>query len=96
LSKLKINVLNKTDNELRIEVEGASHGLCNLLQKKLLEDQTVDLAGYDVPHPLASNPIIYVRMKGDAKPKDALLEAADKALQENGTFSKELKKALKT
>lgn len=93
---MKINVLNKTDNELRIEVEGASHGLCNLLQKKLLEDQTVDLAGYDVPHPLASNPIIYVRMKGDAKPKDALLEAADKALQENGTFSKELKKALKT
>ena len=93
---MKINVLNKTDNELRIEVEGASHGLCNLLQKKLLEDQTVDLAGYDVPHPLASNPIIYVRMKGDAKPKDALLEAADKALQENGVFSKELKKALKT
>jgi len=93
---LKINVLKKTDNELRIEVEGASHGLCNLLQKKLLEDQTVDLAGYDVPHPLASNPIIYVRMKGDAKPKDALLEAADKALQENGVFSKELKKALKT
>lgn len=93
---MKINVLKKTDTELRIEVEGASHGLCNLLQKKLLEDQTVDLAGYDVPHPLASNPIIYVRIKGDAKPKDALLEAADKALQENGAFSKELKRALKT
>lgn len=92
---MKIKVLAKTDNELRIEVEGASHGLCNLLQKKLLEDKTVDLAGYDVPHPLASNPIIYVRMKRDAKPRDALLAAADKALKENAKFSKELTKALK-
>ncbi len=56
----------------------------------------MDLAGYDVPHPLASNPIIYVRMKGDAKPKDALLAAADKALKENAKFSKELTKSLKT
>ena len=92
---MKIKVLTKTDNELRIEVEGASHGLCNLLQKKLLEDKTVDLAGYDVPHPLASNPIIYVRMKGDARPKDALLAAADKALKENAKFSKQLTKTLK-
>ena len=93
--KLKIKVLKKETNELKIEVEDASHGLCNLLQKKLLEDESVDLAGYDVPHPLASNPVIYVRMKGAAKPEDALVKAAEKALKENGTFSKELTKALK-
>ena len=88
-------MLKKAANELKIEVEGAGHGLCNLLQKKLLEDNRVDLAGYDVPHPLASNPVIYVRMKGASKPEDALIKAAEKALKENGTFSKELKKALK-
>jgi DNA-directed RNA polymerase subunit L len=93
--KLKVKVLKKAANELKIEVEGAGHGLCNLLQKKLLEDDRVDLAGYDVPHPLASNPVIYVRMKGTSKPEDALIKAAEKALKENGTFSKELKKALK-
>jgi len=92
---LKVKVLKKAANELKIEVEGAGHGLCNLLQKKLLEDNRVDLAGYDVPHPLASNPVIYVRMKGASKPEDALIKAAEKALKENGTFSKELKKALK-
>ena len=92
---MKVKVLKKEANELKIEIEGAGHGLCNLLQKKLLEDDTVDLAGYDVPHPLASNPVIYVRMKGKAKPEEALLRAAEKAREMNPTFSKELKNALK-
>ena len=92
---MKVKVLKKEANELKIEVEGASHGLCNLLQKKLLEDESVDLAGYDVPHPLASNPVIYVRMKGSAKPEAALIKAADEAREANNAFGKELKKALK-
>jgi DNA-directed RNA polymerase subunit L len=95
MSKLKIRVLKKEANELKIEVEGAGHGLCNLLQKKLLEDETVELAGYDVPHPLASSPVIYVRMKGTAKPEEALIRAAKKAREANIAFSKELKSALK-
>lgn len=94
--KMKVNVLNKTENELKIELEGAGHTLCNLLQKKLLEDENVDLAGYDVPHPLASNPILYVRTKGDAKPEEALHRAMEKILELSKEFSKELKKALKT
>jgi DNA-directed RNA polymerase subunit L len=95
MSKLKVKVLKKEANELKIEVEGAGHGLCNLLQKKLLEDETVELAGYDVPHPLASSPVIYVRMKGTAKPEEALIRAAKKAREANIAFSKELKSALK-
>ena len=92
---MKVKVLKKTTNELKIEVEGAGHGLCNLLQKKLLEDKKVELAGYDVPHPLASNPVIYVRTKGAAKPQDALIAAAEKAREVNAAFSKALEKALK-
>ncbi len=87
---MKIKVLKKSGNELKIEIEGTSHGLCNLIQKKLLEDQNVDLAGYDVPHPLASNPVIYVRMMGNAKPEDALISAAEKVREANEAFSKEL------
>jgi DNA-directed RNA polymerase subunit L len=94
-AKVKIKVLKKTANELKIEIEGTEHGLCNLLQKKLLEDKNVDMAGYDIPHPLASNPVIYVRMKGAAKPEEALRKAAEKAREANEAFSKELEKALK-
>ena len=92
---MKVKVLKKTANELKIEIEGAGHGLCNLLQTKLLEDKNVDMAGYDIAHPLVSNPVIYVRTKGSAKPKGALKRAAEKAREANDAFSKELDKALK-
>lgn len=88
-------MIKKTENELKIEIEGAGHGVCNLLQKKLLEDKSVDQAGYDVPHPLASNPVIYVRMKGTTKPEAALIQAAEKARESNEAFGKALEAALK-
>jgi DNA-directed RNA polymerase subunit L len=92
---VKIIVLNKSEKELKIEIEGGTHGLCNLLQKRLLEDKTVEFAGYDVPHPLASNPIIYVRMKGNVKPEDALIKAVEKVREANDAFGKELDHVLK-
>jgi DNA-directed RNA polymerase subunit L len=47
---MKVKVLKSSDNELKMEVEGAGHSLLNLLQKTLLEDDTIEMAGYDVPH----------------------------------------------
>jgi len=91
---VKINVLQKSGKELKIEIEGGTHGLCNLIQKRLLEDKTVDFAGYDIPHPLASNPIIYVRMKRNVKPEDALIKAVEKVREANDAFGKELDHAL--
>lgn len=92
---MKVKILKKTGNELKIEIEGSSHGLCNLLQKRLLEDKTVEVAGYDVPHPLASSPVIYLRMKGKAKAEDALVRAAEKVREQNDAFGKELARVLK-
>lgn len=92
---MKAKVLKKTSNELRVEVEGAGHTVCNLLQKRLLEEASVDTAGYDMPHPLASNAIIYVRTKGRVKPEDALHRAIEKARAVNKEFGKEFERALK-
>jgi DNA-directed RNA polymerase subunit L len=92
---MEIKTLKRTSNELRIEVEGVGHTLCNLLQKRLVEDENVDLAGYDVPHPLASSSIIYVRTKGNVSPEKALLTAAEKVHAMNKEFSKEFQRALK-
>jgi DNA-directed RNA polymerase subunit L len=91
---VKVKTLKKTSNELKIEVEGIGHTLCNLLQQRLLEDERVDLAGYDIPHPLASNSVIYVRTKGKSKPQEALLRAVEKSREINADFRKELEKAL--
>jgi len=92
---MKVKVLKKTADELRIDVEGAGHTLCNLLQKQLLEEENVEMAGYDIPHPLASNTIIYVRSKGKAKPEQILKSAIEKTREMNKEFGKELARALK-
>lgn len=93
---MKVKVITKSDKELKIEIEGGTHGICNLLAKRLLEDKTVEFAGYDIPHPLASNPIIYIRMKGTAKPEAALIRAVEKVREANDAFSEELDRVLKT
>jgi DNA-directed RNA polymerase subunit L len=92
---MKVKILKQASNELKVEIEGAGHGLCNLLQKKLLENENIEQAGYDVPHPLASNPVIYVRMKGKMKPEEALYKAAQEAIEENKDFSDALEEVLK-
>jgi len=92
---MEIKTLKKTPNELRIEIEGVGHTVCNLLQKRLVEDEDVDLAGYDVPHPLASSAIIYVRTKGSVHPEAALQKALEKVRETDKEFSKELQRALK-
>jgi DNA-directed RNA polymerase subunit L len=93
---MKVGILKKNTNELKLEVEGAGHGFCNVLQKRLLQNEDVDLAGYDVPHPLSSNSIIYVRTKGKVKPEEALLEAVKDIREMNKGLRRELKKAFKT
>jgi len=92
---MKVKILKKASNELKIEVEGIGHTICNLLQKRLLEDENVDLAGYDMPHPLASSSIIYVRTKGKVKPEVVLHNALEKTRDMNKLFGKEFEKALK-
>ncbi len=93
---MKIKVLSKSKNEIKIEIEGAGHTLCNILQTKLLEDKNVDLAGYDVPHPLTAKSIIYVRMNGTSKPETALIKAAKEAIKLNKSFRLNLDKSLKS
>jgi len=87
--------LKKTPNELKLEIEGVGHTLCNLLQKRILEEEIVDMAGYDVPHPMGSKAIVYVRTKGNVKPEEILKHATIRARELNKEFGKEFEKALK-
>ncbi len=92
---MKIKVLKRKSNELKIEVEGEGHTLCNVLQKALLEDDTIEIAGYDVPHPLFDSAIVYAHTKGKRKPETAVKEATEKILSLSKEFRKSFKKALK-
>lgn len=92
---MKVNVLKKTDNELKIEVEGVGHSLLNMLQKTILEDDRIEMAGYHVPHPLIDSGILYVHTREQQKPSDAINEATKKVLDLSKDFQKSFKKAAK-
>ncbi len=92
---MKIKILKRTANELKIEVEGEGHSLLNLLQKTLLADDTIEMAGYDVPHPLIDRAILYVQTKEQQNPEDVIKDATKKVLGLSKEFQKSFKKASK-
>lgn len=92
----EVKVLEKEKNELKIEVEGEGHTFCNVVQKALLKDDRVELAGYNIPHPLIASPIIYVRTKGRGKPEAVLRDAAKEVLKNTKEFRKSFEKALRS
>ncbi len=96
---MDIKILKKTSDEMRIEILGEGHTFCNLLQKALLEDEAVDIGGYNIEHPLVSNPILYVKMKEKRKPEKraetALKEATEKIRHRSREFRTSFEKALK-
>ncbi|UCG37608.1 MAG: DNA-directed RNA polymerase subunit L [Candidatus Bathyarchaeota archaeon] len=87
---MKVKIMKQKKNELKIEIEGESHTLCNVVQKTLLEDNRVDFAGYHIPHPLTASPQLYVRTKGKSKPDTVLKAAVKQIKKDTASFRKEL------
>jgi len=90
---LNLKVLEKSKNELKLEIQGEGHTFCNLLQYVLLQDKAVEMAGYDVPHPLFPNAILYVRTKRESSPEKALVRALEKVGEMSNEFLEKLDKA---
>ncbi|MCS7120703.1 MAG: DNA-directed RNA polymerase subunit L [Nitrososphaerota archaeon] len=91
---MQLKILKRTQNELKIEIEGEGHTLCNLLESVLLEDDYVEFAGYDIPHPLVSNPVMLIKTRNGKSPTDAVKEAVDKILERGRMLNENFLKAL--
>jgi DNA-directed RNA polymerase subunit L len=90
---LNLKVLQKSKNELKLEIQGEGHTFCNLLQWALLQDNGVEMAGYDVPHPLISSSVLYIRTKRESSPEKALARALTKVGEMSNEFLEKLDKA---
>ena len=60
-----------------------------------MEDDNIEMAGYDVPHPLFDRGILYVQTKDKQSPEDVVKEAVKKVHGLNKDFRKSFKKASK-
>jgi DNA-directed RNA polymerase subunit L len=91
---MEVKVLNKTKNELKIEIVGEDHTFCNLLQKTLLDDKNVEIAGYDQPHPLIRSSIVYLMTRRDTSPEKVLLAALSSIKELNKEFCEKFTQAV--
>jgi DNA-directed RNA polymerase subunit L len=76
---MELRVIEKTDDELSIEIAGEDHTFMNVLKGTLLEADDVAAATYDV-NPEQSGgqtePILTIKTEGDAEPLEQLKVAA--------------------
>ena len=86
---MELRVLEKTDDELRIEIAGEDHTFMNVLKGALLETDGVVAATYDM-NPEQSGgqtePILSVTTEGDLDPLDALEAGANSVGERTDAF----------
>ena len=90
---MKPRVIENTKFELRIEIGGEGHSFPNLLRKTLLEEPSVEFAGYNIEHPLLASPIVTLKTKR-RQSNVVLREALEKMLARTELFRKKFKQAV--
>ena len=90
----QVKVLQRTKNELKIEIIGEDHTFCNLLQNVLLQDKNVEIAGYDQPHPLIRSSIVHLKTKRDVSPERAMILALTSIRDLNKDFNEKFERAV--
>ncbi len=86
---MELRVIDKTDDELRLEIAGEDHTFMNVLKGVLLELEAVSAATYDV-NPEQSggqtDPVLSIKTAGGADPLDVLADAADRVEGQTDAF----------
>ena len=71
---MQLEVKSEKKNEMQFVLKGEDHTFSRLLVDELLRDEGVEIAQYDIAHPLTGEPAFYLRTKGTS-PRDALKKA---------------------
>ena len=72
---MNMRILDKTKDEIFIELERADMTLLHPLVEELIKDKAVDIAEYKIGHPELDKPVLHVKVKS-GKPETALKRAS--------------------
>ncbi|PMP88013.1 MAG: DNA-directed RNA polymerase subunit L [Caldisphaera sp.] len=79
--------ISKTEQGIyKIEIENEDHTLGNLLSTTLQGLKGVNIAYYEVPHPLENKLILYIDLEEGIEPKEKVIEALKKIKEMNSEF----------
>ncbi|MGB3907705.1 MAG: DNA-directed RNA polymerase subunit L [Methanomethylovorans sp.] len=82
---MELKIINKTEDEMHLEIKGETHTLLNMLKSVLLEDTRVRTASYDMKHVSISEPILYIKTDG-TDPITIVREAAETLITQCDEF----------
>nr|MBA4404735.1 DNA-directed RNA polymerase subunit L [Nanoarchaeum sp.] len=89
---MEINVIAVDKNSMKIELIGEDNTFANALRKELWENKAVQIAGYNIEHPLVANPILVINTDGKEDPKKVLLKTAESLKEKNNELIAKFKK----
>jgi DNA-directed RNA polymerase subunit L len=90
---MELKILEKSDDEMKMEIAGESHTLLNMLKIILLEDERVHTASYDMKHVTVSEPILFIKTE-NADPIDVVKDAVAKLITDCEEFTTVFNKAV--
>lgn len=85
---MELKILSSEKDSLKIELIGEDHTLANALKTQLWKDTGIKLTGYNIEHPLVSNPVLVVEGND---PKNMLMNAVAELKKNNLELIKVLK-----
>lgn len=80
-----MKVVEEEANRLVFEVTGESHTICNILRKRLMAQDEVTAAAYDITHPLVGQPEFEVN---SPNPRESVKTASETIKNEADEFKK--------
>ena len=90
---MELKIIDKTDDEMHLEIIGENHTLLNMLKSTLLDDTRVQIATYDMKHVSISEPILFVKTDG-VDPITVVKDAANSLITQCDEFMSVFKTAI--
>ena len=79
--------LRNDEEHVVLEVTGESHTICNILRKRLMSQDEVSAAAYDITHPLIGQPEFEIV---SSNPQQSLITASETVKSEASEFKEAL------
>ena len=79
--------LRNDEEHVVLEITGESHTICNILRKRLMSQEEVSAAAYDITHPLIGQPEFEIV---SSNPQQSLSTAAETVKSEANEFKEAL------
>lgn len=92
---MELKIIDKTDDEMSIEIKGEDHTFLNMLKFILLGDERVNIASYDMKHVSISDPILFVKTE-NADPVDVVRDALSILISQCDEFIESFAHALES